>query len=433
MKALGRKPTVEQRRDVDERFANRPTTKLATRSIGRRATIRRMATAPTAMQSNERQPTSSDTACSTACVRAGITALIFAGLAWTLLVPLSKRPALESLGSYLTLRLRLSDAVGQVAEDRCWQHAKSVAGDSIEDAWSLTKVASFRCGLDVASIREFAAPPPNPDILTLPAARQSGIDLHSLESTAISPPAAPRGLTFGDSWFHPGVEILRVLRELTDPKLLALASEASNRFNFSIHRWTIARWTLATSRTSAPRENVSYPYVTQIFVENSSSQSRADLEKDLDWLTLSDAKKLADTESIDVGEFDKVAAEQNEVHLPILQGTIGIQRASLIVECVILVSLLWFWLNLKELSWNSARPLSTILSLFQQGRLTRLLFCAALLLVVIPAALLAVGSYTLQPANAGILALSVLTARAIITETGWSLHHLTKATDFRPA
>jgi cytochrome bd-type quinol oxidase subunit 1 len=166
-------------------------------------------------------------------------------------------------------------------------------------------------------------------------------------------------------------------------------------------------------------ERPQYPYIAQVYGQANPKAYAADVV-DLDWLTLADARRLAEVDPVDISEFEKVSEAVNKISLPVIQSALRIDGAILVVELLILVSLLWFWINLSQLRSLGTNPPSTVISLFDQGLVTRLLFCAGLLFgVATPAAVLAWQSYSFQPKAALVGLFIVVAARAIVSQTGW--------------
>ena len=72
-----------------------------------------------------------DFRCSNSCTRAGLTALLFAALAFAMLWPVEKAKQFDGLGKYVSLRLELKDSLDQLEGDPCWKVLVNREGDKV--------------------------------------------------------------------------------------------------------------------------------------------------------------------------------------------------------------------------------------------------------------------------------------------------------------
>jgi len=104
-----------------------------------------------------------DNRCSEACVRAGLTALLFSALAISLIQPLIRQKAFDALEHYIALRLTLTYMLDELDRTECWQELNhSGPGVLAPNKWTITKLVEHKC------IYKQTEPETNPE-LTAPS------------------------------------------------------------------------------------------------------------------------------------------------------------------------------------------------------------------------------------------------------------------------
>jgi hypothetical protein len=342
--------------------------------------------------------------CSTACMRAGLTALVFAALAVSLLPVYQKAGGFRSLGEYVVQRIRLEIAVQRLEADPCWlQLVTSTTGEP-PSHWSVKKLGSVQCG---------AGTEPN----STDSPQKTGPQ---------SPPMRPTGLRIPTP-LEPAVELVAALTPLLDERTTDRAREVSNRVNVSIYRWQALRSDLIAKAmvrrapgtiviTGGARVSGDTRIVTQ-----------AEIDQLLDLLDLRDVKTLVATEAMTFEQYDAMLADLKRLDLPGVASGVGYITATHVTEATLALSILWFLLNYREAQQAPGFPSpGTLFALFRRSRSTRILFHGLLCAPPIGALLLAKATAQiaddlgwLRYADWGMAALCVIAAFRIALTVRW--------------
>jgi len=329
-------------------------------------------------------------ACSTSCTRAGVSALLFSVLAYSMLQPVARTNALNALSKYTQARLELSVAVDSLDRDSCWQKLVS-QGDSNQtpEKWTIAALKEQKCevGKPVERIQT--------------AQELSSRD--TLQNTrdgkaGAKAPGPPQGVASAPRIFFPFMpahSIGEALAKLADQDSLTLArSIFQYRFGSSIYKWEFllsqlvyrnrSEWEF--HRESGPGGKV----VTYLRTPTGGVQvpkSRADELQTL--LTLADVRELAKYELPDSAAIEQAMLNELRFILPQAGTALNLVSGGItIILLGLLVSLIYFWLYQREArliatSVPGATPTpATLFSIFRRSGVSRLIF---LLLDLLPA------------------------------------------------
>lgn len=353
--------------------------------------------------------------CANACVRAGLTALVFSALAWAVTGAIQRQPAVTALASYLQLRLDLKEAVTGVESDRCWAQARAVLGDEIAKEWSLERLRSFRCGWTDDEVRQFAGKS------TIPAPfSEAVVTFRQPPSAPGQPPAAPTDVRV-TAPLYAALDLERTLRALADQNILELASETGNGMSISIRGWRNLSYRLFNESFSRGRKDSTTPFVVIMRDERGdSAPKKADLERMFLSLSFQNISELSQSEPIAIEAFDAAASSISRVKLPLLETALSLEVASVAVLVVIALSMAWLWLNLREIGRLQTQPRpGALMSMFGNGLAAKGIFALLVFAVASSAAVLAFKARSMQPLNLGLGFLTVLAARAAMEQTRW--------------
>jgi hypothetical protein len=248
-------------------------------------------------------PAAVDRACSSACTRAGITALGFALVAVALLEPLAASRVLGGLVEYVRLRTFLSTAVDGLERDQCFQALKKQTSTP-PDFRTLTDLLSVYCGYVGETLTVLAERPPD-----------AGPSLSDIQVIA------------------------EALLWLETDRLKRAQQGEQNPF-----RWTIARWLRdfdRSLRVVGDRQRALGKMPAQ------PSNRRSEKGNPMD-LTLAEARVLAKIDLPDVISVERLAGEHRRVNLPAVALPFTLEPAALVTEAAILLSLIYFALYQRE-------------------------------------------------------------------------------------
>jgi hypothetical protein len=115
-----------------------------------------------------------DRTCSSSCTRAGIAALIFSAVAFSMLPTLTQVPALNALGRYVSLRAQLEVGFGLLDNDPCWQALPGTSlADQATDKWTVAALRKQQCVYSTPPEKQSPRKPtkgPAPNAPTMPEA-----------------------------------------------------------------------------------------------------------------------------------------------------------------------------------------------------------------------------------------------------------------------
>ena len=176
----------------------------------------------------ERKASELDNRCSEACIRAGLTALLFAALAFSMLSPLAKQKAFDALGDYILSRLLLKDELDALEADKCWQilNRREIGVSK----WTMARLTDYDCTsepMEPEPNPQIAPPPLNPEVPDAPKEPETNAQL--------APPSFVRIRAPLDS----AVTIANRLTALGNGDLLTHARRATNQYDFKIYRWAV--------------------------------------------------------------------------------------------------------------------------------------------------------------------------------------------------
>jgi hypothetical protein len=278
--------------------------------------------------------------CSTACTRAGLAALTFSVLAFSLLQPLEKAGDTDALLQYLYFRVALGATIKGFDPVKCW---KNQSWDSIKDS-EFSSLIDKRC--DAESELDRARMEDN----------KKDIDIY--------------------------------LMRLRDYRLLERARSANyHQYDGPIYDWVNYRAELigplydkrglVSATRTFPRSNGQVPHYT-----------RKEL---LDHLTFNEVKQLAgaDNQKNNLSEIEHNLADAEKLAMPWAAGPIDVVAASTITELGLLFSVICFWLYLCEgqRAISISSHSGTLFSVFKATTISQLIF-GALVLVPVGASLL---------------------------------------------
>jgi hypothetical protein len=263
--------------------------------------------------------------CSATCVRAGLSALLFAGFGFTLLPILDRATLADAFGGYVSHRLRLANALESLERDACWQQLTEALNVKDSDSVTVDQMVAFQCVAGPVATN------------TEPAAHR--------ESSSSRRPSQPRAIRMV-SGFLPGAEIKEALESLNDDPLLERARRFSNLSEQSIYRWQVLRAQLT-------------PHAVNMVVVMAPPQGTAPgrmRKSDIDDMTLRDVRRLSSFEPTSVQAFDEATKEFRQIPIPSLAYRLGLDGVVQAVDIVVLLSLFWFWLFEREARTSSSSP-----------------------------------------------------------------------------
>jgi hypothetical protein len=325
-----------------------------------------------------------DFRCSNSCTRAGLTALLFAALAFAMLWPLEKAKQFDALGKYASLRLELKDSLDQLGGEPCWKVLLKTEGDKVLN-WTLSKLMEFRCGRPPAPKEgKPDKPPPSgsqkEEILEKPRSNSKGDEIA---------PETPTGfMVWSESTIWEFDRIADILSELGNGELLKLARSYSHRFDRSIYRWEMLRYRILQENRGGP------PVSTPPSKSRGKDPDRS-REEQIKYFRLENLRRLGDYELPELGEIEPLLKELSHFSLPSLGMPVGLIAATHFIELGLVFMLVYFWVFQREakLSRNYPAP-GTLFGAFKRTFISRNMFKVFIALPAVAATLLAIESFS---------------------------------------
>ena len=304
-----------------------------------------------------------DRTCSAACIKSGITALVFSAFALSLLHPLTQLEGLQALRKYTSSRLALQTALDFLDSDACWKLLRTEPGLEkrplvhLEKRTCLTtsdgklitdtEVAAQAKAREAREREAKARHRPAPSSVAPSAPGASGTP------AAPGPPAAPAAPT--DLMVGMGSlaidEIRKPLVALGERETLAGATSIFPfRFGWNIYWWQ--RRALDLSRQTTPDGKI--------------DEANYNFDQNL---SFNDAKALATFQPLDAGSVEQAILEETRITLPNARASLTLGFSTNLIEFGILLSVLYFWIYQQEARAQSAFPArGTLFGAFSRSR-----------------------------------------------------------------
>ena len=197
-------------------------------------------------------------------------------------------------------------------------------------------------------------------------------------------------------------EISDTLKKLNESELLTLARNYNNDFNFSIFKWENLQYRLLLSNSDDTA------WADWDVVSSDTKREKSNL---LDLLTIDDIIKLAKYE---YPEWDKVESmiEKSKINIPSFSQKYRIIDASILIEIVILISIIYFWVFLVEAILSSNYPeTGTFFNAISRTTISKFYFFCLLLFPAVISVLVGIKSIEYNKLNiiCGIITLIFVT------------------------
>lgn len=322
--------------------------------------------------------------CSSACTRAGITALVLAALAISILQPLSKTRFLDAARQYILLRADMEYALYELDRDECWNAYKS-DNPNIEKH-TLRYLMDVNCGLVDGVFKGFRKPQINPDEKKNDSA-PNPLTMYIVDT--IEPLDNLNNI------------ILKLFNRTTSP--LTNTMHVSPYFHETIYKWQNEWIYLITqklksistaeykhfARDESPNDKVDSSTI-KVYRYNiiESVPGRMNFSKILllaspnqyaDLLTLEDIRQLSKKDT----STSILLNEDTGVDIYTFNTRINPELAGILIGLGLCITLFYFWIFQREAQSSPLFPFpGTLFSVFSKGTVPRVAF---FLLIVIPA------------------------------------------------
>ena len=260
--------------------------------------------------------------CSASCVKAGMTVLLFSLLGLSLLQQLSKQDHLQHLISYIVLRYTLSEQVELLQCNPCWKSLTEEIGAEKIFKLPISELFEHKCRYKIKAN----------------VVNNNFNEGHSQDnSQGKKPLPSPQGLGIS-SPITQLREISDTLKKLNESELLTRAKEYNNVFNFSIFKWENLQYRLVLSNSDDTA------WADWDVVSNNPEKEKSNL---LEHLTIDDVIKLSEYEYPEWNRVESII-KKNKINIPSFSQQFQIDHASVLIEIVILISIIYFWVFLVK-------------------------------------------------------------------------------------
>lgn len=316
--------------------------------------------------------------CSEACTRSGTLMLIFSVVAFAMLGAVESAINLNALARYVSLRDSINNALVNLSEDRCWQALReSSHGAAADSEWSIAELAEHNCSTS------------NPTVVRA-APGEEKATLHVRIEQSV--PAAPTITTVTP--ITSIVEIAEAMRSLGEARLVERAKAARYNFAWSIYRWEMLRFKLHEvnrKRTLEVASVVDGPPQMEFYLTETGQIRPESWEN---YLTLADIRLLAESERPDSVHILEYFEKKRAFQVPAINQSLPVKSAILVVQFVLLMSVMHFWLYFAESRNSQPFPAAgTLFAVFDRTKATRAIYLALIATPLIASAALAVSSF----------------------------------------
>jgi hypothetical protein len=182
--------------------------------------------------------------------------------------------------------------------------------------------------------------------------------------------------------------MIKVLKSLSKSHLFKEASQVSPRYEHYIYAWQNLLFNLYMQNFRK-----SQPNTTLIFAQNSDEEME-DEDYPVKYLTLADVRRLSSYELLAFSEIEKPLKEQIQFSLSPNAPLFSLEAATIFVEIVLLLSLIYFYIFLCEAkSSPTFLAPATLFGAFSRTRLFRGIFLVLLFIPPLAATLLTIWSF----------------------------------------
>ena len=325
--------------------------------------------------------------------------------------PINDIIALKSLGKYIVLRDNLKIEIDELEKDPCWKALQnSKFGNEINN-WNIATLLGHEC----------THPPNEPDKKpseTFETLNENEIKLRVKEPT-VSMPDGRTGPPTDLSIVYqlPNiVAISSILVDLGKLETIKLARSLTYRFDTQIYQWELLRSRMITinmgfTPTGKGTFTSSDNKRLKLYTEDHKSFSKKALFK---YLTINDVKQLAAYKIPNANDLALLVRDKLKIQLPSLN-PIEYRFAIIFIGVIMVLSLFYFLMYQREAQYSAYYPArGTLFGVFNQSRLTKLVFLLLTLVPPVSSILLAIYSrsitYISSVSAALILILSICIA-----------------------
>jgi len=274
--------------------------------------------------------------CALACVRAGLAILIFSAFAFSIVGPIEKMKEFASLKEYFEDRFLLQGLLDDLNTDLYWNaFIQTPEGAEVAEHWTLDRLAK----------RTFEFPIYRPEGKKQ---NEKTVDRKTPETTTgIPTPAPPTNIRMvGTLWQLESMG--NVIEKLFSPEFLNHARQFSWQFYGPIRRWDrFISCVMMANCNGLPFGFLAWhsKFFKRKIVEPIFSFKKDDMMR---YLTLPDLKKISEYEMPKLQDLESMNKEIDRLLLPNFGGQLSMLLGSFLIQSVICICLLYFFLFQKS-------------------------------------------------------------------------------------